>query len=102
MISCLQKFDPIVEYRIYKAISFRHPARPDVAAHVLQWLRLANTFVRISHRGLDEIEHTQRDLSIGVYPVPQIIATLVLNHGTALAFCHLELLCACLRMAMVM
>src|SRR5262249_41885196 len=56
-------------------------SRPDIRPEVSEGLRFPHPTEWIAHNGFDHSQHTECDASIGLNPIPQIIAKFVLKHG---------------------
>ena len=56
-------------------------ARPCAGCQIFERLGLADSYERIAHDGLDEIENTKSHLSVRLHPMPKIFAELELKNS---------------------
>jgi hypothetical protein len=50
---------------------------------VPEWFWLADPIERIAHDGFNQVQHSERDSALSLYPLAQIVAKLVLEHRDA-------------------
>ena len=73
MIPSLQKFDAVSTHRINEPMFFGYSARPCSREDVFKRLRLADSAERISHDGLNQIDHPQSQPPICFDPESQVL-----------------------------
>src|ERR1051325_6980647 len=81
VIARLQELDPIVRDEINDPMFLGETARPSSSGQVFERLGLADPGERIAHDRFDEIEGTERDFAVGLYPVAEILAELGMEDG---------------------
>ena len=84
MIPRLEKVNPIVAYEVDNSVFLSQPPRPCARGQVFQRLWLSDPGERISEDRLNKIEAPQREFPISFYPVPQVLAELLLKDGGSL------------------
>ncbi len=58
MVSCLEKVDAVITYKINNAMFLSEAPRPSATCQVFEGLRLANASERITHYRFNQIEST--------------------------------------------
>lgn len=86
VIAGLEELDPISEDFVDQPIRLIYPARPDVAAEVLERFGFANANEGVSQDCLDQIQRTQGSLAVCFDPVAEIFEAFVLHDGGPPAF----------------
>lgn len=86
VIASLQELHPVVENFIDQAVRFVDPAGPDIAAKMLQRLRLPNPDKGIAQHSFHQIEDTQSRFAVRVHPEPKVLQALVLEDRAAPAW----------------
>jgi hypothetical protein len=85
VVACLQEVDEVIPNAIDQSVPGGDSPRPDVGPKVLQWFGLSNPLKRVSPRFLHQLEHPQGGLSIGGYPMLQVLHAFFLNDGGSMS-----------------
>ena len=83
VVARLEKLDAVLEDLVDEAVSLIDPARPDVAAEMLERFRLAESAEGVPQDGFHQIEHPKRGFSVGLDPMAEILQALVLDYRVA-------------------
>jgi len=74
MVARLKKIDSVATHQAHQPVLLRDPARPSSFQKMLERLGLANPGEWLTQHGLDQIQHPQGNLAIGLNPVAEVLA----------------------------
>jgi len=81
MVPRLKKVDTPVADKVDDSMLFGKPSRPGTAWEILERFGLPDSRERIAQNRLHKIKRSERDLSVRLHPVLQIVDELRLEHG---------------------
>lgn len=84
MVPSLEKIYPFIPHHIDNAVLLRYTTGPCTWRQILQWLRFANSSKRITQYVFNELDNSERCLSIVLYPVLHVLDKLRLKDGLAI------------------
>ena len=77
MVPRLEKLDAVVEHLIDQPVHCSDPARPHIAAQLLEMLRFSDSFKWLTYYRVHEIQNAQGSFAVRVHPVMQVVAALI-------------------------
>ncbi len=85
MVAPLQELDPVSGNSINEAVFLSDASTPTPCQHKSKWFRLADACERIAQDCFNQIEHTNRRLSIRLHPKSEIFPELREEYRDALS-----------------
>lgn len=85
VVQRLEEVDAVIDHSVDNAMFLGEPPGPAAGTQILERLGLADSPTWVSKNGIDDVQHTQRNLAIGLYPVAEVIDKFRLEHRCTLA-----------------
>lgn len=83
MVASLQEFDAVMKHFVYQPVGLIDSSGPDIAAEMLQVLRLADASCWISKGCLHQVKDAECGLPVGIHPVAEVLQALILDDRAA-------------------
>ena len=86
MIAGLQKINTLVSHPVHQSVLLRDTPGPTAREHVAERLGSTDTLKRVAQDSFDEIEDSNRNISVALDPVPEILKKFCVEYRETLGF----------------
>ena len=81
VVSSLEEIDGHVRDAIHQTVFLRDTPRPAPGKHIFQGFGLSGTFEWVSHDCIDQVEHSNGNVTLALHPEAEVLQELRLKYG---------------------